>query len=581
MANAGRGAAAGLCPNRRIAEAAFLAAALGIMASLHLVLFGLPMLNPDESSWLIMGLTLFSGPGSAGHDYVMANMMGHLGPFPVQYSPYIGTLGSYTSLPFSYALGPSVEAIRAYNMFVVLVLQLALYATTRELFSRTPAMMATAAFSAFPFVIFFSRQSSMYDWIILPITLFVLWAGVRFVRGGSLWHLAAAVLSCWLIIWAYLYSVWPVLGMLAALPFCIASFRKRRPGIRRAFLWALVLGLAGFAPFAAHYAAGSGSLLSFLADVVNEDTPYLRPDTDNADVLSNLSVRSGHLWDLLTGPATGFDFAKAYYMDWSPFNPAFAVLLAAGAAAAGMDMYERRPGWGRFAGLLAVIFTIVVVSAFTVTTLRPIQLGIMLPFAFALIGGGLGRATARLAGAGRLKKAGLRQAHLAAIIIGATIASQAPHVYEGFVQMRDEPGSGYMQAADELGASLDGYVPVAMDWWTYKSLFIMLDGRHVPYHAHGPWEAREFNPEVRKELGAHQSPVPLENSAFVLYMYPYELDCTGDLSPSDMPRSNQCAEAYFVESAADRAGLAVEAADFDLPDGTPYYRVLYVSQAGG
>lgn len=39
-------------------------------------------------------------------------------------------------------------------------------------------------------------------------------------------------------------------------------------------------------------------------------------------------------------------------------------------------------------------------------------------------------------------------------------------------------------------------------------------------------------------------------------------------------RSNQCAQTYLVESLAERAGMGVETTDFDLPDGTPYYRVL-------
>ena len=579
MVNAGRGAAAGLCPDRRIAEAAFLAAALGTMASLHLVLFGMPTLNPDESSLIIMGLTLFSEPGSAWYDYGLLQGS-RIGPFPFQFSPYIGALGAYTSLPFSYALGPSVEAVRAYNMFVVLVLQLALYAATRELFSRTPAMIATAAFSAFPFVIFFSRQSSMYDWIILPITLFILWAGVRFVRGGSFWHLAAAVLSCWLIIWAYLYSVWPVLGMLAALPFCIMAFKKRRPvrALRKDVLCAIVLGVTGFVPFIAQYATNpEGSLIQLLLDVVYEDTMYLHHSTDNSAVLTNLHIRLAQMYDLLAKPETAFVFAKNWYGDWNPFNPTFVVLLGASTVVAGFEIYKRRLGWGTFAGLSVVVFTIIVSSTFTVSVLNTATLGIMLPFVFVLIGGGLGRATTMLARMRWLKKSRLSQVHLAAFIVGITVASQIPYVYGGFAYMHGDPANMYMHAADGLRTYLNdnNADPVSMGWYTHKSLFMVLGGDLVPSHIHGPWNLPEFNSDVRKMLDTAEIQVG-ENTAFVLYMYPEEIDCSNDLEAFDIPRSNQCAQTYFVESLADRMDLGANVTDFDLPDGKPYYRVLHL-----
>lgn len=564
------------------AEAAFLIAATSSMTSLHLVMFGMPMLNPDETTLFVMSLTLFGEPGSALHD-LGARLGTHWGSFPAQFTLYIGALGAYASLPFHYAFGPSVEAVRSYNLFVALVLQLAIYATTRELFSKTPAMLATATFSALPFVIFFSRQSTMYDWIILPIALFVLYAGTRFVRGGSFWFLAAAVLAAWLIIWAYLYALWPVLGMIAALPFCVMSFRKRRPersALAKAVLCAAVVGLAGFAPFAAQYATSQGgSWISFLIDTVNGDNANVT--TDNSDVLFNLAVRLDHLQGVLTKPVYGLLGAFHVHTYWNPVNPAFAVLLAAGAAVAGMEVCRRRAGWGRFAGLFVVVATIIASSAFTVTSLNPMQLGVVLPFAFVLAGGGLGRATAWLAGTGRLKKAGLRQDHLAVAVIAVTVASQIPHVYEGFVDISEEPESEYMQAAGDLDAYLtdNGLTPIAMDWWTSKSLVLLLDGDPVPVaFVSRMWEKhQEFNQEIRDALQATESPVEIgENTAFVIYMYPAELDCSGDLRPSEM-RSNQCAQAYLAESLADRAGLRADVVDFDLPDGTPYYRVLQMA----
>ena len=555
------------------AEAAFLCAAATATAMLHLTMFGYPMLNPDETTFFAMQLTFFGGPGSP--EYELGTSLGsHWGPLPVQFAPYIGALGAYASLPFSYALGPSMEAVRAYNMAVAISVQLAVYLVARHLFSRSSAVIAAGALGAFPFFVFFSRQGTMYDWVILAIALLVVYFGIRFVRGGSLLFLAAAVLSAWLMIWGYLYALWPVLGMLAALPFCVASARRRRRDLRRAALCAVALGLVGFAPFAAQFASGAGgSWLGFLLQTVTGDNVHVA--ADNTDVAGNLSGRLGHLHDLLTRPAMGLWGALHVHTPWNPFNPAFAILLGAGASVGAAAVLRRAEGWRRFAGLFTVLAVTVACSSFTVTGLNPVQLGVAVPFAFVLMGGGLGRATAWLSG--RLERTGLRQWHLVVVIVAVVAASQAPHLHAGFADMAEEPGSRYMRAAGDLDAylSAEGAVPVALDWWTQRSLVLVLYGDPVPVaFVSSSWEKHlEFNDNVRAELRTVQSPVDLEDAAFVMYTYPEELDCAGDVSPVDM-RSNQCAQEYLVESLAERAGLKVETNDFGLPDGTPYYRVL-------
>ena len=559
------------------AEVAFLAAAASATAALHLTMFGQPMLNSDESSLQIMGLTVFSEPGGTWYEYSM-NFGSRLGQFPVQFAPYIGALGAYASLPFTYALGPTVEAVRAYNMAVAISIQLAVYLVARQLFSRSSAVIATGALGAFPFFVFYSRQGSMYDWAVLPVLLLSVWFGVRFARGGSAWFLAAAALSAGLAVWGYLYALWPVLGVLAALPLAL-----RRADLRRAALCCAVLGLAGLALLGAQHAASSGgSLASFLLDTAREDTSYLRPGTDNAAVLPNLSVRAGHLHDLLTRPVMGLYGANMHYLAWNPHDPTFAVLLGAGASV-GAAAVIRRTDWRGFVVMLAVVGATVAASTVTVTVLNPVQLGVAVPFAFVLMGGGLGRASAWLANTAKLKKAGLRQWHLVVVTVAVVAASQAPHLHAGFSAMHDEPGSGYRQAAAQLGAYLKETEssPAAMDWWTFKSLFIVLGGAHAPSDLYGPWENKEFDDEARALLRSAPSPVPVgKDTAFVLYMYPEELDCSSDLSSSDIPRSNQCAQTYFVESLAGSAGLEVESADFDLSDGTPYYRVLRMVDPG-
>ena len=60
------------------------------MAGLHAVHFGLPPLQPDETSLPFMALPMLE-PGGAYEAYVVQPAhRNYLGPFPVFYGPYIG-----------------------------------------------------------------------------------------------------------------------------------------------------------------------------------------------------------------------------------------------------------------------------------------------------------------------------------------------------------------------------------------------------------------------------------------------------------------------------------------------------------
>ena len=570
------------------ADAAFVSAVAAFVAATHAVHFGLPHLNPDEVSFFLTNLSLVSEPGSARYELSRGYGV-FLGPFPVLYAQYIGALGAYASAPFHYAFGPGVEAIRLYNMSVAVAITLAMYVTAREMFSRNAAMVSASAFAVFPTAVFFSRQGIMYDWIILAVALSMLYFGVRFVRGGGLWSLGAAVLPAFVIIWAYLSSLWFVLGTIAALPVCVWSFRARGLRIgRKTALAGAVFVIAGSCPFLAHYLLDpDGSTVGFVLATMQDagsgpSSGYLHPSTDNSDVIGNLGVRAGHLHSLLARPAAGFTFAGLLPPDelsgrLGAYDATFAALFLAGLGAALAEIVFRGPYRRRAAGLLVVLAAIFVASTFTVSVLGALQLGIMLPFVFLLIGCGIDSVTRQLARLNWPRRRGVRQIHLVLLAIGAVSALQAPHIYSGFELLGSDGAAGYREAAGRLGDYVreSGLTPVTMDWYTHKSLFFLLEGAAVPIAARGEFEAHEFDGGVRdRMLTAESAGLVRADLLFVVYAYPELLDCSRDLGPSDMPRSNQCAQAHFVESAAERNGLGVTVKDFELPNGHPYFRTL-------
>ena len=557
-------------------EAAFLAAAVSAMAGLHLVHFGLPPLQPDETSLPFMALPLLGEPTGSYESYAKGQAGGsYLGPFPIFYGPYIGVLGGYASLPFQWAFGPGTDAIRAYSLFSTVMIQLSLYFATREFFSARAGGAAAALFTCFPLVIFYSRQSLTYDWIVLALALCVLYLGMRFLKGGSLANLCVAVSLVGIMLWAYLFTAWFVLGILAALPLCATAIRSR--AISKIRLTAVsASAAAGAIPLILQHAMSpyNSPAALLLRTVSGQSTTVV---SNNFDFVQNLDARSGHFFDILTRPHYGFTFASLEW-GWHPFEPVFFILFAASAAFGVLWIVKRMDGWRRVAGLFVVLAVMFLASTFTVSHLSIMQLGIMLPFVFMLVGASLDK-IARISAVRALRAKG---SLAVACVVAVVAASQAPVVADGFVQVASEPHSGYMHAVDGLDSYLsEGLVPVEMDFWT-RSMFFMMDGKHVPIKVRiGADIGTGFDQESRDAmLTAEDFDLVRTDVAFVIYAYPRVLDCGADMDASMIPLSNQCGQAHFVESTAERHGLDVEVRDFDLPDGTPYYRVLRMVEAG-
>ena len=378
---------------------------------------------------------------------------------------------------------------------------------------------------------------------------------------------------------------------MAATPVCYASFRARGLRItRKAALAGLAFALAGAAPFAAHYAANPGySHVSIVLQTAGGQSQFLPAGTDNSDYLANLGVRADNFYAMLAEPLTGLEFARIHADSADPGHmralaggpdATFLVLFGIGVAAALAEIAQRRRYRRGMAGLLVLLSVTVLASAFTVTVFNEMQLGIVLPFAFLLVGAGVDSALRRIPDL-KSKLAKVPQWHLLLAVVGTVAALQYPAICAGLDLIGEDPAAGHLQASADLGSYIDdnGLEPVVLDWYTHRTLFFALEGKHVPLDplAEAHRRGADF---VGRPLAAEDAGLVRDDVLFVMYSYPELSDCQGAISPQADPARSQCAQADFVESAAGRRGLDVIVRDFDLPSGFPYYRTFQFQGAG-
>lgn len=154
---------------------------------------------------------------------------------------------------------------------------------------------------------------------------------------------------------------------------------------------------------------------------------------------------------------------------------------------------------------------------------------------------------------------------------------QIPIIAEGYKIMEDVPTSKYHIPYEKMSQYLmeNNLTPVAFDFFTQKNFLYDTNGEHVPYIIHGNWEGPDYNENVKKNMKTAESLGMVDKKyMFVIYTFPQIEKCDDGVVTNAVVRSNQCAEYYFVESAAVRNNLKIKISEFTLPDGTPYLRGL-------
>lgn len=132
---------------------------LGLISTtffLHLYDFGLPPLNGDELVYFSTSLTMITSPDS--ELYKFSETWGlRIGKFPIQFSPYLGGVSSYLSIPTLFFLGINPESARIYQMIIAASIVVLTYFTGKELFSKRVGVISSSLLVVFPVFVFFFK----------------------------------------------------------------------------------------------------------------------------------------------------------------------------------------------------------------------------------------------------------------------------------------------------------------------------------------------------------------------------------------------------------------------------------------
>lgn len=580
--------------NLRNFEIYFLVFAASAIMIFNLKDFGLPALWPDETSFFITSLSMIYPPGSDLYNF--AGSLGwHIGPFPIQFAPYIGALGSYISVPFQFFFGPTVTAIRLYSMTAAILLVITTYFAGRELFSKRVGIISTCLLVVFPVFIFYSRQDISYDWFVISFALMIIIFGLRFLKTLKIRYLWPALILIGIGTWEYLWFLWFVLGLVITMPIWLKSTISRIKKSEHDYLnskntilnnvkfskikllvvspIAFLLGLIPFITF--YFVSPYWSIVSFLyRTVTGGDSAYMH--TTNMNLFGNLIMRAHHFFEIFTQPNTGFTIANLNYT-WNETSYVYLSLFFITIISCILYAIYKRPIDKKILGLFILIGITFISSIVTVTSFTNLQLGILLPFVFLVMGRGIEIIATRITQGRIFVKKTITPNKMIFGVLVIIALLQIPIIAEGYKIMEDAPISKYHTPYEKINQYLteNKLTPVTFDFFTLKNFLYNTDGKHVPYIIHGNWEGPDYNEDVKKNMKTAESLGVVDKKyLFVIYTFPQIEKCEDGLITNTAIRSNQCAEYYFVESTAARNNLQVQTIDFDLPDGTSYLRGL-------
>jgi hypothetical protein len=415
---------------------------------------------------------------------------------PVMVMDYKGVVHTYWALPFLWALGSNVFALRVSCLFVSLLVLAATHRFARTAFGAWAAGAAVVLLATNPSFVFWSRQGVLWTTGMVACGMGALAALADYVQNKLRIDLWLATFLLGLGLSAKLAFFWfPVaLGVVGAAvgAWTLLRRRRRRAGkvARKEAKWrpaVLLCGvagltfLAGLAPVIVYNVQTQGTLDRIRASL---ETSYF--GVDNLAWLSNLSLRWDHLQALLG--STGFWYLGGVYGD-ALFLRAFwlSAIVLVGSCAWSVHKARRvRPG-GSDGGLvprgslsaLAPLFPLLMValmflqSGVTVSSLEPEHYLLLLPFPQLVVALAIALLS-RVAGTSRLASV------LAGAALVLLVCSQLAVVIDYHVALAETGGVGaHSEAnyalADYLAA--EGRPVVAMDWGIKMQTQFLTAGR--------------------------------------------------------------------------------------------------------
>ena len=351
-----------------------LAVALMLFSWLALSHLHLPGLYQDEALDIAPALRLLLHAGAWPYSFLPNSLA-----LPLMVSDHVGPTSTYLAIPFLWCFGLSPIAVRAYEFAVGLAALVMIFFWARRVLPAGAAWVSALLLAPMPSLWLACRNGLHVSFIVVPLAAGAL---VAFDR----WYLGRR--ACWLYVGAFLLGVGVsskilFLWFLVALGVAVLATRPRllRELFPRQAVVSLAWFAAGCAPFLVFNALSRGLTLRTIVASLSE-TPY---GVRNAAVLTNLRTQLGSFASLLGGD----------WLSWAgatPRNPIGVVLFLL--AAACLLARLRRPGLRRLHFSLVAVAVILLASCFTITTLGPKHLVLLLPFPTVIVAGALAAAWA-------------------------------------------------------------------------------------------------------------------------------------------------------------------------------------------
>jgi hypothetical protein len=438
----------------RLADFAGFAAAAALFCALALAHLGVPGLYQDEALDVAPAARLLL------HYAVWPySLLPRSAALPLMVCDHVGPTSTYLMLPFLKLLGVNLLAVRVYEFTIGLLALLLVFLWARRVTPGT-AWVAALLLASMPSLWLAARNGLHVSFIVVPIGAGALLCADRWRQEQRPGWLYACAFLLGLGLSTKILFLW----FLAA---CAVGLAATRPALlrevsrRQAAAAALFFSL-GCAPFLAFLALSRGLTIRTIFSSAAA-TPY---GVENADFLPNL-------WTQLHSFARLLDGGWLTWAGGAPRNP---LAIAAFLAAAAYGIARGRHGGPRLRFSLIAIAVIVLASCFTISTLGPKHLVILLPFLAVVTAWAVGRAWAERKGAvGRL----------AFVVLAVLCVAQfAWGMCDNGRYLRTLAATGgvglFSAAHDELARYLDAHGargPLAGDWGFDSNLEVLTQGR--------------------------------------------------------------------------------------------------------
>jgi hypothetical protein len=433
-----------------------LAASLCLFSFFALRNLHLPGLYQDEALDVAPAVRLL-----VRHDVWPYSLMPGSLALPLMVCDHVGPTSTYLMLPFLWWLGPGLTAVRTYEFIIGLAALVTIFLWARRVLPAGAAGVAALLLAPMPSLWLACRNGLHVSFIVVPLA-----AGA--LAALDMWHTSRR--AFWLCLGGFLIGVglstkilflWFLValavGVLVARPRALRELPRRQLGL--AALWAIV----GASPLIVFNVLSRGQTVRTILGSLSQ-TPY---GVRNADVVANLRTQLGSFASILSGD----------WLTWTgaePQNPLAIVFFVC--AATCLLASCGRQGLRRFRFLLAALAVIVVESCFTISTLGPKHLVIVLPLSAVVAAGGLSVTWARRGRAGWLA------AFIALSCLAvAQFAWQLSLNHQHLRSLSHTGGTGLFSSAHDRLATYLGesgiHRPLAGDWGFESNLETLTGGQ--------------------------------------------------------------------------------------------------------